>query len=229
MKRHWYFFIISFVLVIASLILSYSSMALALILAIMGILLMGFNVFERKEVSAEKIVLLAILTAVSAAGRVLFSSLPSVNPSSFIIIMSAMIFGPSFGFMTGALTALVSNMLLGHGPWTLWQMLFWGLMGFLAGVLKKPLKEHMWFRLAYGFVWGFLFGWGMNVFYVLSGYIAEPGIKTFLVACSASFVLDLLHAGTNLLLILLLGNGFIKIFERAAAKYGLKDVPIKRE
>ncbi|MBP7343995.1 MAG: ECF transporter S component [Clostridia bacterium] len=229
MKKQTYFFIISFTLIAASLVLSFSSMALALILAILGILLMGFNIFERKETSAEKLVLLAILTAVSSAGRMLFASLPSVNPSSFIVIMSAMIFGPSFGFMTGALTALVSNMLLGHGPWTLWQMLLWGLMGFLAGMVRKPLKEHLWIRLAYGFIWGFLFGWGMNLYYVLSGYITETGFKAFLIASSASFIFDMFHAVFNLLLILLLGNHFIKIFERTALKYGLKDISVKKE
>ncbi|OQB51296.1 MAG: hypothetical protein BWX97_02304 [Firmicutes bacterium ADurb.Bin146] len=228
MKKQTYFFIISFVLIATSIAFSFSSMALALILAILGILLMGFNVFERKEVSAEKIVLLAILTAVSSAGRILFASVPSVNPSSFIVIMSAMVFGPSFGFMTGALTTLVSNMLLGHGPWTLWQMLLWGFMGFVAGIIKKPLQEHLWFRLGYGFIWGFLFGWGMNLYYVLSGYITETGFKAFLIASSASLIFDVFHAVTNLLLILLLGNRFIKIFERTAIKYGLKDITVKK-
>lgn len=31
--------------------------------------------------------------------------------------------------MTGAMTALTSNMLLGQGPWTVWQMSAWGMMG----------------------------------------------------------------------------------------------------
>ncbi len=228
MKKNIYFFIIAFILITSAVVLSFSSMALALILAVLGVLLVGFNIFERKEISAEKMVLLAILTAISSAGRILFVSLPSVNPSSFIVIMSAMVFGPSFGFMTGALTALVSNMLLGHGPWTLWQMLLWGLMGFIAGMARKPLHAHLWIRVAYGFIWGFLFGWGMNLYYVISGYITETGFKAFLVASSASFIFDLLHAFTNLLLILLLGNRFIKIFERTALKYGLKDIPDKK-
>ena len=229
MNKKIYLFIIAVALIIASVLLSFKSMALALVLAILGVLLIGFASFERKEVTAERMVLISLLSAVSAAGRVLFASIPSVNPSSFIVIMSAMVFGPSFGFMTGALTALVSNMVLGHGPWTLWQMLLWGIMGFISGVIARPLKSHMWLRMAYGLVWGFLFGWGMNLLYVFSGYLTETGFKAFLIASGTSFIFDLMHGVGNLLLILALGNSFIKIFERAALKYGLKDITIKRE
>ena len=222
-NRKIYLFIASFILIVIAVIVSAKSMAAALILAVTGVLIIGFSMFERSKVTAERMVLLSIITAVSSAGRMLFAAVPSINPSSFIVIMSAMVFGPSFGFMTGALTALVSNMILGHGPWTLWQMLLWGLMGFLAGMFSKSFEKHIWIRLAYGFIWGFIFGWGMNLFYVVSGYITETGFKAFLIASAASFVFDLMHAIGNLLLILLLGNRFIKIFNRTALKYGLKD------
>ena len=46
-----------------------------------------------------------------------------------LVMIMGVCSGPPAGFMTGALSALVSNMLLGQGPWTVWQMLAWGLIG----------------------------------------------------------------------------------------------------
>jgi len=208
--------------ILLALFISFDNVALASLCAVMGTLLIGFDIFEKKEVTAEKLVLISVLSAISTAGRVLFSSIPSVNPSSFIIIMTGVVFGPSSGFMTGAITALASNMILGHGPWTPWQMILWGAMGFLSGILARPLKKHNWLRIAYGFMWGLIFGWGMNFFYVLQGYLTETGIKAFLIACGTSFILDFLHGAGNAVFLFVFGKGFLKIFERAALKYGLK-------
>lgn len=41
------------------------------------------------------------------------------------------------GFLTGAITAFVSNMFFGQGPWTPWQILAFVLVGFSAGSLRE--------------------------------------------------------------------------------------------
>ena len=38
--------------------------------------------------------------------------------------------------MIGATAAIVSN-ILGQGPWTPWQMFSWGMIGFIAGLLRN--------------------------------------------------------------------------------------------
>ena len=48
-----------------------------------------------------------------------------------------MAFGARAGFLTGAVSAFVSNFIFGQGPWTPWQMLAFGLAGFLAGLLHE--------------------------------------------------------------------------------------------
>ena len=64
--------------------------------------------------------------------------------------------------MTGALAALISNLFLGQGPWTLFQMTAWGVVGLLAGVLghissgKKKKTRKILFTI-YGVAAGFLF------------------------------------------------------------------------
>jgi len=214
---------LSFIVLGLSTVLAFYSIPIALVVSALSLLFMGLGLFEQKSASAEKVVLLAILTAVASAGRVLFVSLPVANPVSFIVIMSALAFGPHFGFMVGALSALVSNMILGHGPWTLWQMLLWGLMGFISGWLHLFLSKHKWIRAAYGFLWGFLFGWAMNLYHVFSGYMTDAGIGAFFLASASSFFFDLMHAVSSFILLIFLGDVFIKIFKRTALKYGLKD------
>jgi energy-coupling factor transport system substrate-specific component len=190
-------------------------------LAMLALLALLFYWFERRRPSAERLVMLASLSAVSAAGRGLFVAIPSVQPSSFIIIMAGITMGKETGFMTGALTALLSGLWLGIGPWTPWQMLAWGLMGGMAGMLRKPLMGFKPLRIGYGLVWGFLFGWIMNFWMLMSVESAEPGWRYLLMIYTASFLFDGMHAVFNGLLIWLGGDGFIKALHRLALKYGL--------
>ncbi|MBN1289954.1 MAG: ECF transporter S component, partial [Actinobacteria bacterium] len=97
------------------------------------ILLYYYIKFEEKKADAKTIAILGALSALSIAGRILFAPIPNIQPSTFIIIAGGYVFGPVSGFMVGATTALVSNFMLGHGPWTVWQMLAWGLAGLSAG------------------------------------------------------------------------------------------------
>ncbi len=59
---------------------------------------------------------------------------------------AGVVFGGEAGFLVGAMTMLVSNMLLSQGPWTPWQMFCMGIIGFLAGVLfrKGWLRSRCW-------------------------------------------------------------------------------------
>ena len=168
------------------------------------------------------VVLIALLSAVSCAGRVLFAGLPSVQPSSSLIILTGIVFGPQAGFMTGAMTALTSNMLLGQGPWTVWQMSAWGMMGLSSGLLQRLLKRHGLLLSLYGCVWGFLFGWFMNLWTVSGGFFGPFSLRAVVAACAASLPLDLAHAACNLLLLLLFAKPFLRKMERIAVKYGLK-------
>lgn len=194
----------------------------ALLLAVCGVLLLLFFSFEHSRAGAQKIVLIALLSAVSCAGRVLFAGIPSVQPSSFLIILTGLAFGPQAGFMTGAMTALTSNMLLGQGPWTVWQMAAWGLMGLLSGLLYRFLKKHPIALSVYGFLWGFLFGWMMNLWTVSGGFFGAFSLRAVIAAGTASLPLDLAHAVCNLLLLLLLARPFLRKLERIAVKYGLR-------
>lgn len=200
-----YFFWISFAVVMISLIFL-------------------FIRFEQRKVEAKELVLLAVLAAIAAVARIPFASIPSVQPTTFIIIISGFVFGAESGFMIGAVAALASNMILGQGPWTPWQMAAWGLVGFTAGLLRRTsFMNWQWGRVAFGVVWGFLFGWIMNLwgFFAFAQMGNPITIKTAAAYFAGSALFDSFHALSNVFFLLVFGNSWLKILSRFRRKYGL--------
>lgn len=122
------------------------------ILVILGIVAVVFKLFEDSKPRVEYIVLLAVLAAIGAIEE-FRAAIPSVQAALFIIIMAGVVFGKETGFLTGVLTALVSDLFLGLGYWTVFQMIAWGLMGLTAGMLSSKM-ENRYLRAGFGFVWG---------------------------------------------------------------------------
>ncbi|WP_078545995.1 ECF transporter S component [Litchfieldia alkalitelluris] len=191
----------------------------------MGILITSlfvfFRSFEKRPIDAREIVLLATISAIAAVSRIPFSMLPSVQPTTFIIIVSGIVFGAESGFLIGAVAALVSNIFLGQGPWTPWQMYSWGMIGLIAGLLRHTVFMKSKIGLAvYGIVVGFAFGWIMNLYFLI-GFIKDVSWKEFIAYFATSFYFDLGHAISNLFFILIFGSAWIKIMTRFKVKYGL--------
>ena len=77
------------------------------------------------------------MSAIAVASRAVFVMIPFVKPILGIIMITGIAFGVEAGFLTGAVSALVSNFIFGQGPWTPWQMFAYGLAGAIAGFLAK--------------------------------------------------------------------------------------------
>lgn len=105
---------------------------LLIILAVLVECLAAFFIsFEKKKPSAKDIAVLGVLSAAAVAGRELFFMFPQFKPVAAIVIISGTALGAQAGFLVGAVSMLVSNMLFGQGMWTPWQMFAMGLLGFL--------------------------------------------------------------------------------------------------
>jgi energy-coupling factor transport system substrate-specific component len=183
-----------------------------------------FYRFEKRKVEAGELVLLAVLSSIAAVARVPFASIPSVQPTTFVIMMSGYVFGAESGFIIGATAALASNMVLGQGPWTPWQMAAWGMVGFTAGLLRKtPFMKNAWGRIAFGIAWGFLFGWIMNLWGFFSVVQSDGSIttKAFIAYFAASAMFDFMHSLSNVFFLLIFGKIWIKNLSRFKRKYGL--------
>lgn len=217
---YWVIFALFCVALIATLWLERHYLILSF--AVMVLAAIPFYIrFETRSMKAEEIVFMASLTSLAAMGRIPFAALPGVQPSSFIIIMSGIMLGPESGFMIGSTTALTSNLFLGQGPWTPWQMMAWGLMGFSAGLLRNKgwVKQRLGLSL-FGFLWGFLFGWIMNLWFLL-GFFQPFTWQIWGSAFAASFYFDLAHALTNGVFLWYFSRHWRRILERTIRKYGL--------
>lgn len=179
--------------------------------------------FEKRKMKARELVLLAVLGALAAVSRIPFASLPSVQPTTFVIIVSALVFGAESGFVIGCLAALVSNLFLGQGPWTPWQMIAWGLIGGGAGLLRHAqAMRQVWVQCLFGGLSGYFFGWMMNVWSILSLHLTS--LKACLALYASSFYFDTAHALSNIILLALFSKSWIKILERFKIKYGLLEI-----
>ena len=116
---------------IACILLQSLQTALLSTLVLLAALTPFFLAFERQKPRPRDFMPVVVLTALSVTGRLLFAALPNFKPVSAIVILAGVCFGRQSGFLTGALSALVSNLFFGQGPWTPWQMYAWGLMGAL--------------------------------------------------------------------------------------------------
>ena len=182
-----------------------------------------FMVFEGRKPQARELIVLASLAAIATAGRGAFFMLPHFKPMVAIVIISGIAFGGEAGFLVGAVTMLVSNMLFGQGPWTPWQMLALGLIGFLSGILNRlgllPAK-----RLSlciYGFlVTVFIYGGIMNpASCVMSVY--EVTWQTILAAYISGIPVDLVHATSTFIFLWVGAKPLLEKLQRIKVKYGL--------
>lgn len=224
-NKNYYLMFASIIIVsllILSVILFNYHAYLLLSFIIIGIIMIPFFVrFEMRAITSREIVILAILAAIAAVSRVPFAPLPSVQPTSFVIMMAGLVFGAESGFIVGAVAAIVSNIFLGQGPWTPWQMYAWGMIGMTAGLLRNTWwMKKMWGKLLFGFVWGYLFGWFMN-FWIIVGALEYFTWEYFIGIYVASIYFDLAHGLSNVFFLAVFSTSWLRILERFKRKYGL--------
>ncbi|MFT3951927.1 MAG: ECF transporter S component [Oscillospiraceae bacterium] len=188
-------------------------------LLIVGMFFLGL---EKRKPDAKDIMPIAVMCAAATVGRAVFGFIPQVKPVTVIVITMGVCFGMHTGFITGALCALVSNMLFGQGPWTLWQMLGWGIIGLLAGLLKdKKLSHSLIFMCGFSFVGAFVFGLITDVWTVV--FYSADGITWGIVKMvyAGSLLFNLFHGLGNIAFCLLLYKPLRRILDRIRVKYGV--------
>ena len=183
--------------------------SIVLILIAFGLIVTGFVFYEKSKYSVREIPLFVILIGISALSRVPFCVVPGLQPSSFIVIISGYVFGPLAGFIIGSSQALIANIVLGQGPWTVWQMFGWGLGGLIGGIIGK-LKNRAGFPMLvfFSFLFGFIFGAIMNIWHWVT-FVFPHTLKTFLAVSALSLWFDLIHGVGNAIFVIFIGKFFI--------------------
>ena len=179
--------------------------------------------FERRKLKTGEIVVIAVAVASAVAGRAVMSFLPQVKPTAAVVIGTATVFGPNVGFITGALSMLISNFIFGQGIFTPFQMLGMGLVGFFCGLIfcGKPYANN---RLAVSLTGAALtflvYGGVVDSCSVLTMATDSAGIGPIL---ASGAVFNLLHALNTAILLFLLQKPLNDKLSRLRTKYGIFD------
>jgi energy-coupling factor transport system substrate-specific component len=185
--------------------------ALALLLVAGGFVAFGVSWLESGPASAKELVLVATLAGAAAAGRVLFAAVPGVQPVTVITVAAGVALGLRAGVLVGGVAALVSNMFLGQGPWTPWQMLAWGGCGAVGALAAPLLRRRIPFALACC-VLGFAFSGLMDLWEWYSFYPHTWAALTVQMGRGVWF--QAAHAAGNVVFALVAGPELRRLLER---------------
>ena len=182
-----------------------------------------FAAFENRKPQASELLLIAVLTAIAVAGRAAFFMLPQVKPVVALIIIAGLCFGRETGFLTGALTAFISNFFFGQGPYVPWQMFALGIIGYLAGVLaeKGILKKTGRAAAVFGGLSAFfIYGPIMDLCTIVM-WTQDISWQLVVTTFAAGLLFNLIHAAATVVFLLLLTRPMCEKLDRIKKKYGL--------
>ena len=162
----------------------------------------------------KEIALISILAAVNIASRIYLQFLPNIKPVTSIIIISVMLFGLAFGVKLAVVTTIVSNLFLGMGTWTFFQILAWVVICFLTdifiGAIRKIGKEpHLLIMALFSFVMGYVFGIIVSLEQLMLG-----GFNLYI----AGLLFDTFHAIGNFAFYLICAPILMKLFKKELSK-----------
>ena len=181
-------------------------------------------VFEGRKPKVRELVTIAVISAIGIAGRNLFFMLPQFKPVMALTIIAGVALGGETGFLVGAVTMLISNMLFSQGPWTPWQMFAMGIIGFLAGILFKKgwLRRTRMSLAVFGVLSAIIiYGGVMNSASALMFSPQSINLKMLFAYYVTGFPMDLVHGFSTALFLLLVAEPMLEKLERIKVKYGL--------
>ena len=184
----------------------------------------AFVLFETEKHDAREVVAIAVMSAISVLSRVIFAPIPAFKPVSAIVMITGMAFGAEAGFITGSVSALVSNFYFGQGVWTPFQMLAWGLSGLLAGLILRESrhKNKKWVLVILGICGGTLFSLLMDIWTTLS-FDGKFSFLRYLFYTVRSLPFTAVYCVSNVILLLILAEPLCKKTDRLREKYGIFD------
>ena len=186
----------------------------------------GFGWYEREKPPARVLALVAALAALAVVGRLAFAAIPNVKPTTDIVLFAGYALGAVPGFAVGAVTALVSNIFLSQGPWTIWQMAGWGAVGVGGALVARMFRgrePNRFLLAAICGLAGLAFGAWMDVYQWTLG--ARQDLDSYLVVAGTSLPYNVAHAVGNVVFCLLIGPAFLRALERYRRRLEVRWLP----
>jgi prenyltransferase beta subunit len=178
--------------------------------------------YERSRPPAKLLAVVGTLAALAALGRDAFAAVPDVKPITAIVLVSGVAFGAGPGFAVGATGALASNVLLGEGPWTPWQMLGWGLVGVLGALLARGVRRPAGSR-SKAIALALACAVGAELFNLILDTYTWTGsgqhtLAGFGVVLGAALAFDLTHVGASIAFGFAFGPALLRILTRVRGR-----------
>ena len=195
------------------------AITVAVLAAVVCISLPFFMAFEKGRLTPRRIVLLAVMTSLSVVSRIVFAPLPHFKPVTAMTMISGVYLGPVCGFVSGVLTALISNFYFGQGLYTPYQMVAWGLIGLISALLSKPLKRSLPLALIFAALSGVFYSLVMDLWTVI-GMDEGFNLSRYGAAIFSSLPITAIYCISNVLFTLLLFKPIGKKLDRVITKFG---------
>jgi len=185
---------------------------------------------SHQHLDAKSVALLGVLSALIAALRPLGAGAVGIEPMWFILILSARVFGASFGFLLGMISMFVSALLTGGmGPWLGYQLFAAAWIGLLAGSLPKKIRgpQEIAMLIVYGIVaaqifgilmdlqfWPWALGSSTQLSYIPNGDISENISRFITFHFATSMAWDIPRAIFTSVLIAISGKAVLSALRR---------------
>jgi energy-coupling factor transport system substrate-specific component len=181
---------------------------------------------ERSLDEGSDVTVLVLLSLFAVTGRILLEPLPNVQPVTVIVLLVGIHYGATRSIGVATLVAITSNLVLGHGLWTLYQALGWSLVG-VAGAL---LSDHLRFDeklsvhriAAISFIAAFAFDWVVSIS-VLHAIPAE-NLPVYIMV---GLPFDLVHAVGNIAFAAWLSEPLSEMMSRHSSRGEVVVSPVK--
>lgn len=197
-------------------------------LCLIGVSLIPFfMVFEDRKPQAREILLISVMASIAVVGRMAFFMLPQFKPVTAVVIITGIGLGAEAGFLTGAMAAFVSNFFFGQGPWTPWQILAYGIIGFLAGLIfrgkRRRFRRNKFLLCLYGgaatlLIYGFLLDTS-----TVTMYSSEFTWDAFRAVYISGFPFNVIHAVSTIVFLFFLADPINRKLDRIKKKYGIME------
>lgn len=212
---------------------------------LIGIALLAFVEAATRRLDARRFALIAVIAALDSALRlVLVIGVGGFSPIFFLILCAGYVYGPTFGFLCGAMSLLASAIVTGGiGPWLPYEIVGCGLVGVAAGVAGlrragRPGRRDIVVLAVVAVGTGYLYGalldlWDWTTFYrAVPDFGWQPGLgagaalsRFVRFYVTTSVVYDSFRAFGDALLIVTIGLPVLAALQRVHARFTVTVLP----
>ncbi len=207
----------------------------------------GLAIFEAgaRRLDARRLALLVTLAALDSALRlIVVNGIAGFSPVFFLVLCAGYVFGPTYGFLVGAGSLLISAVVTGGvGPWVPYEMFGVAWVGAAAGIagLRRsgmPTARDLVTLAVVGVVLGFAYGavldvWDWTTFRGDPGFGWSPGMATgealrrfghYYLTTSVAY--DSFRAVGNALAVVFLGRPVLLALRRFQRRFEVFEVEV---